>query len=163
MSFPFLSFPFLQLGYTKWKPVMHVSALLWTSSLQDPSPYVAFNQTAVRRILNTDIDFTVFSQDLIFVRCPLTRLHLLLLLSKAKLLHPFLLQHWLAEEGAGVLIRLAASATDDAVDPAVQHAEAFLMGNKNAIQFSFSCTQCRKHYWLQITSKDTFHPFGVDL
>lgn len=50
-------------------------------------------QTTVWQNLNRYMVFEVFGQCLIFVCWPLTRLHLLLLLGKAKLLHPFLLQH----------------------------------------------------------------------
>lgn len=56
----------------------------------------------------------------------LTVIGLLFLLHKAEIFEPLLLRRGGVDQGAGLLVRLAPSAADHAVDPTVQDVEALL-------------------------------------
>lgn len=58
----------------------------------------------------------------------LTVIGLLFLLHKAEIFEPLLLRRGGVDQGASLLVRLAPSAADHAVDPTVQDVEA-LLGN----------------------------------
>lgn len=68
-------------------------------------------------------------------------IHLVLFLSEAELFQPLLLRHGVVDEGAGLLLRLAPSAADHAINSTVQDVEALLGKQRSSDHGPRRCDQ----------------------